>query len=82
VDRNGDPIRCGVHGAMPVGWSPSPETLLRVQMSRPPGTGFLNLEKAICIVGIFLAATALLPKFDGSHGEDWDNSGDNHDGRD
>jgi hypothetical protein len=81
VDRNGDPIHCGVKGAMPVGWTPSPQTLLRVQMSRPRGTGFLNLERAACLLALFLAATALLPDFDGAHGEDWDRQEDDGDRR-
>ena len=64
-DRNGDPIRCGAPGAMPVGWSPP-----RDQHAAPPQ--YENLLKAACIIGALLCVIALLPEFDGTRNEDWE----------
>jgi hypothetical protein len=78
VDRNGDPIKCGVQGAMPVGWTLSPQQLSDREMSHPMDADMNELLKAICVIGLFLALIALLPEFDGSRGEDWDRQeGDN-----
>jgi hypothetical protein len=64
-DRNGDTIRCGTPGAMPVGWTPSPQQLWDRQLSRPPGPSKGDLLSAFCVVGLFLALIALLPEFHG-----------------
>jgi hypothetical protein len=80
-DKNGGTIKCGVPGAMPVGWSLSPRQLLDRQMSRPADPGTDNLLKAISVIGLLLALIALMPEFDGSHGEDWDRQEGDKDAR-
>ena len=69
VDKNGDPIRCGARGAMPVGWSP-PAAQLREKESVDPG--WTNLVRAFCVIGLLLAGIALLPEFDGADDTTWD----------
>ncbi|MEI9991526.1 MAG: hypothetical protein WDM86_15965 [Rhizomicrobium sp.] len=69
-DRIGDTIRCGTPGAMPVGWTPSPQVLLAKRNSRPDGTG--EALKAAVVIALFLALIALLPEFDGTKATDWD----------
>jgi hypothetical protein len=64
-DRNGDTIKCGAPGAMPVGWTPSPQQLWDRQLSRPPGPRRGDLLSAFCMVGLILALIALLPEFHG-----------------
>lgn len=71
-DRNGGTIKCGVQGAMPVGWTPPPERLWDRQLSQPPGPGADTVLTALGILGLIFALIALLPEFDGSHGSDWD----------
>lgn len=65
-DRNGDTIRCGTDGAMPVGW-----VLPADQRSAPepaqPGV-MLGLLMAL---GGFFALIALMPDFQGESGG-WD----------
>ena len=72
LDRNGDTIRCGAEGAMPVGWKLTPAQLLEKEATQSTDPNWTNLAKAFCIVGILLAAIALLPEFDGARGADWD----------
>jgi hypothetical protein len=62
-DRNGDTIKCGAPGAMPVGWTPSPQQLW--DRSRPPGPSKGELLSAFCMVALILALIALLPEADG-----------------
>jgi len=68
-DRNGDTIRCNTPGAMPVGWTPSPEVLL-AKKSAAPDDSVQALEAAV-VVALFLAMIALLPEFDGTKSTDW-----------
>jgi hypothetical protein len=70
LDRNGDTIRCGAAGAMPVGWTPSPRLLLEKEM-RPTNTHWRELLEVFCGLGVFLALVALLPEFDGTRDRDW-----------
>ncbi|HWX89579.1 MAG TPA: hypothetical protein VNY75_04690 [Rhizomicrobium sp.] len=62
-DRNGDTIKCGAPGAMPVGWTPSPQQLW--DRSRPPSPSKGELLSAFGMVGLILALIALLPEFHG-----------------
>ena len=61
-DRNGDTIKCGVPGAMPVGWTPSPQQLWDRSAPRPSRGVLLS---AFGMVGLILALIALLPEADG-----------------
>lgn len=71
-DKNGNPIRCGAPGAMPVGWSPSPQQRLDRDLANPIDANVNQLLKAVYIIGLFLAMIALMPEFDGTRAEDWD----------
>ena len=64
-DRNGDTIKCGAPGAMPVGWTPSPQQLWDRELSRTPEPSRGELLSAFCMVGLILALIALLPEFHG-----------------
>ena len=70
-DGAGDTIRCGALGAMPVGWSPSPQQLLDRQSSKPDLT-LSELTALIYIVVALFTIIALMPEFDGSQSGDWD----------
>lgn len=72
LDKTGDTVRCGAAGAMPVGWTPSARQMQEWQASRAPATDPNAALKTICLVGLFLALIALMPRFDGSRGSDWD----------
>lgn len=71
-DKNGDTIKCGTPGAMPVGWTPSPQHLLDLSYSRPARSDTADGLKAFCLIGLILALIALLPEFDGTKAADWD----------
>ena len=67
-DQHGLTIRCGTHGAMPVGWSlPFEERKVRPQS--PTASQLLML---IGTLGLLFALIALLPEFDGTSSRDWD----------
>jgi hypothetical protein len=70
-DRNGDTIRCGTPGAMPVGWTLSPQARL-LRGTKPSGPTPGALLAMISIVGGLFALIALMPDFDGWHDGDWD----------
>lgn len=70
-NRNGDTVKCGTPGAMPVGWAPSPADILEHPTTSPE----LSPAEAIALVyilGAFFALIALMPEFDGSREGDWD----------
>jgi hypothetical protein len=63
----GTTIRCGVPGAMPVGWSlPDSE-----RPSPVPASDLSNLWRAIALVALLLALFATMPEFDGRTSADW-----------
>jgi hypothetical protein len=70
-DSNGETIKCGIQGAMPVGWTLSPQQRLERQISRPAYPSVEKLLETICVVGMFFALMALMPDFDGSRTGDW-----------
>jgi hypothetical protein len=72
MDRNGAAARCGSPGAMPFGWSLPAEEVRRRDLANPPSAQIGPLLKAVCVVALFLCAVALLPEFDGSRSEDWE----------
>ncbi len=80
-DKNGDTIKCGTPGAMPVGWTPSPQQLLERELSRPMSPSANQLLELICAVGLLFALIALMPDFDGSRAGDWDEQEGDHDDR-
>jgi hypothetical protein len=75
-DRNGDTIKCGIPGAMPVGWTLSPQQRWERQRSKPADSNMNELLELICIMGVFFALMALLPQFDGWSDGDWHRKGD------
>ncbi len=72
LDRNGDTIRCGTKGAMPVGWKPTAQFLWDKEISKPAEQNLDLLAKVICGLALLFAMIALMPKFDGSRAQDWD----------
>ncbi len=72
-DRDGWTIRCGTPGAMPVGWTPSPQRLL--ERPRQHDTKLGDVLKVFLGLGLFFAFIALLPEFDGSSDRDWGDDG-------
>ena len=70
-NRNGDTVKCGTPGAMPVGWAPSPADLLD-HPATPPELSPAEAVALIYILGAFLALIALMPEFDGWREGDWD----------
>ena len=72
LTRNADTIRCGVPGAMPVGWKPSAQFLWDKEISRPAEQNLDALAKVLCGLALVFAMIALMPKFDGTKAEDWD----------
>ncbi len=67
LDKQGGTIRCGVPGAMPVGWIPPPQVRWEQELSRAPGPGTSELLAVFCGLGLFFALIALLPDFQGWH---------------
>jgi hypothetical protein len=67
--RDGDAIKCGVLGAMPVGWQPPNEN------SNGPMITADQMDNAVLaallILG-FVSLIALMPEFDGANEGDWD----------
>jgi hypothetical protein len=69
-DRNGDTIKCGAPGAMPVGWTLPPEEAWRLRLvhtETPAG----DVLKVVMALALFFALIALMPRFDGRHDQDW-----------
>ena len=69
-DRNGDTIKCGAPGAMPVGWTLPPEESWRLRLvhtETPAG----DVLKVVAALALFFALIALMPRFDGRRDEDW-----------
>ena len=72
LDSGGTTIRCGTSGAMPVGWTPSPEQVSDRQSASSPGPSLSEAVAMIYVVGAIFALIALMPPFDGRGGGDWD----------
>ena len=72
-DRNGDTIRCGTTGAMPVGWTLPPAELQARQMAaQQDGPSAEAMIGMVIIIGSLFALIALMPEFDGRRDSDWD----------
>lgn len=68
-DQNGDSLRCGGPGAMPVGWTlPADQRPSQRAVPITPGV----LVSLIGVIGGFFALIALMPQFESSRGGDWD----------
>lgn len=65
VDRQGEMIRCGTPGAMPVGWSPPPDQARARLAARSDDIGPGKLIGLACFVGGLLALFLLMPDFQG-----------------
>ena len=64
---NGETIKCGIAGAMPVGWR-LPAEQYREQSS----SELFKWLQAICAVGVLFAIMAAMPDFDSTHPGEWD----------
>jgi hypothetical protein len=73
---DGETTKCGVDGAMPVGWQlPSDQAEARLMASRS-GESSATVLKVAFGIGLLLALIALMPEFDGSRAGDWDTQED------
>ncbi len=72
LDSGGATIRCGTSGAMPVGWTPSPEQVSDRESASSPGPSLSEAVAIIYVIGAIFALIALMPPFDGRDGGDWD----------
>jgi len=71
--RDGETIRCGTPGAMPVGWQlPLEERLEQERLHPPRYTSTQELLQIFGVMGLFFALLALMPDFEG----DWDKQED------
>ena len=70
-NQNGETMKCGIQGAMPVGWALSPQQLLDRQASRPTYPSVNQLLELVSVIGVFFALMALMPEFDGRRAGDW-----------
>lgn len=75
---NGETIKCGIAGAMPVGWR------LPAEEYRDQGSSeIFKWLQAVCAVGVLFAIMAAMPDFDSTHPSEWDreeNDGQNSPG--
>src|ERR1700680_1697804 len=71
-NRDGETIRCGTPGAMPVGWTLPPEERLNRQAAKPIDSSKYKLLELVCVIGVFFALLALMPDFEGRTSGDWD----------
>jgi len=63
-DTDGAPIRCHSRGAMPEGWTISPQQLLDRRTFGPKEPSATQLFGVVCFIGGFFALVLLMPKFD------------------
>jgi hypothetical protein len=77
-DKDGETIRCGTQGAMPVGWTLSPQQRLERQIPKPKYPSTIELLELIGVMGVFFTLLALMPEFDGQHTSDWGEQEDDH----
>ena len=71
-NRLGDWVHCDAPGAMPLGWRVPDEVYTARVLSRTPPVERDILIAAAVMLAALLALIALLPKFDGARGEDWE----------
>ncbi len=79
LDRQGDTVRCGTPGAMPVGWRPPPVEMAGRAAMQGGGPGLGRLVGLAAFLAGLFALILLLPDFQGR----WDGQGsDDEAGRD
>jgi hypothetical protein len=77
LDRQGDTVRCGTRGAMPVGWTPAPDQARAHLAAADSSLDARQIVSLICVIGGIFALFALLPDFDGG----WDRQEDDREPR-
>jgi hypothetical protein len=70
-DLSGRTVRCGTPGAMPVGWTPSPQ-VLALRRAEAPTPSPRQLFALVCVLGGLATLFALLPDFEDGRGGGWD----------
>ena len=70
IDQDGDTIKCGAPGAMPLGWRLSPEEELARDMEQTVSPNLGELLELICLLGVFFSLMAMLPDCDGWRDDD------------
>lgn len=75
-DLQGETVRCGTSGAMPVGWALSAQEREQLRPERSNEPSLMKLLQTLCTLGVFFSVLALMPDFDGRRSEDWDSQED------
>jgi hypothetical protein len=70
--HDGDTVRCGTSGAMPVGWTLPPDQRADRNASRPANLNLAEGVALVYLVGGLFVILALMPPFDGWESGDWD----------
>ncbi len=71
---NGETIRCGIPGAMPVGWRLPAE-----QYADQNSSELFKWLQAICAVGVLFSIMAAMPDFDSTRPGEWGSEEDDRD---
>lgn len=71
-NMQGETTRCGVPGAMPVGWKLPAAEREQIASAHSGDSNPVQGFEALCILGLFFSLLALMPDFDGSQPGDWD----------
>jgi hypothetical protein len=77
LDRQGETVRCGAAGAMPVGWTPPPDQVRAHLAATDSQLDVRQTLSLICVIGGIFALLALLPDFDAG----WDRQEDDREPR-
>ena len=77
IDRQGQTVRCGTAGAMPVGWTLPPDQARARLASMDVDLDSGRLIGLVCLIGGLFALFALLPDFD----DGWDRQEDDQERR-
>lgn len=64
---NGETIRCGITGAMPVGWKLPAE-----QQRDQDAPQIFKWLQAVCAVGVLFSVMAAMPDFESTRPGEWD----------
>ncbi len=71
-NMQGETVRCGTEGAMPVGWKLPAAQREQMASAISDESNVVRILQAICVLGVFFSLLALMPDFDGSNPGDWD----------